>query len=86
MVTEAWQEWAPPGPDELAATLLLGAGGATITGAYIRPEREAERLMAQLPEPAEARLERGTYAANLERLRDIKARYDPGGVFGRIGG
>src|SRR4051794_26845273 len=67
-VATAWQEWAPDGPDELAATLLLGPGGATITGAYIGPEAEAERLLAEVASaaggaPPEARLEPGTYHA-----------------------
>jgi FAD/FMN-containing dehydrogenase len=65
-VTAAWQEWAPDGPDELAVTLLLDDGGATLTGAYIGPDADARRLIAQLgsaagSDPDEARLERGTY-------------------------
>jgi FAD/FMN-containing dehydrogenase len=65
-LTVAWQEWAPDGPDELAVTLLLGDGGATLTGAFIGPDAEARRLMAQLEsavgiEPYEMRLEPGTY-------------------------
>jgi hypothetical protein len=65
-VTAAWQEWAPDGPDELAVTLLLNDGGTTLTGAYVGPLAEAERLLARMTaaagaEPARARLEPGTY-------------------------
>jgi FAD/FMN-containing dehydrogenase len=67
-VTEAWQDWAPDGPDELAATLLVGQGGATVTGAFIGPEAEAARLVGELVEraaaqPASVLLDPGSYHA-----------------------
>jgi len=63
-VTAAWQDWAPDGPDELAATLLLGAGGATVTGAFIGPRETAARLVGELGvEPAELVLEPASYHA-----------------------
>jgi FAD/FMN-containing dehydrogenase len=65
-VAGAWQDWAPDGPDELAATLLLNDGGATITGALIGPEADAARLVAELAagvgaQPASTLLEQGSY-------------------------
>jgi FAD/FMN-containing dehydrogenase len=63
-VTAAWQEWAPDGPDELAATLLLGAGGATVTGAFVGPQATAARLVGELGvEPAKLVLDEASYHA-----------------------
>jgi FAD/FMN-containing dehydrogenase len=69
----AWQDWAPAGPDGLAATLLVDAPEdpgeppeVTLTGALIGDEREAARLLDDLcaragAAPATAVREHGTY-------------------------
>ncbi len=54
-VIAAWQDWAPAGPDELAASLLVTApvGGdrpvtVTVSGAMAGTEADAERLLGDL--------------------------------------
>ena len=67
-VVGAWQGWAVDGPDELAATLLLGDGGVVVTGAHIGPRADAERCVGDLgaragARPASILLEEGSYHA-----------------------
>jgi FAD/FMN-containing dehydrogenase len=69
----AWQEWAPDGPDALAATLLVEASedpaeapAVTLTGAFIGAEPEARALLDDLAAragapPASVLAEHGSY-------------------------
>jgi FAD/FMN-containing dehydrogenase len=54
-LVDAWQAWAPAAPDELAASLLITAGGdverppvANVFGAMLGPERDAVELLEAL--------------------------------------
>ena len=59
-VLGAWQRWAPPAPDELAASLLLVAPGhgappsAHVFGVLLGPEEEAAQALRTLAEGAGA--------------------------------
>lgn len=73
-VVAAWQEWAPPGPDELAVSLHVRAGegsdGVRLFGAVLAPEVDAKRLLDELV----ARAGRDPRSADLRPLpyRDAK--------------
>ena len=72
-VVEAWQDWSPPGPDELAASLLLTASSdpdepsvANVFGAMLGTESDTEELLEELvarvgADPASASLEHASY-------------------------
>lgn len=54
-VIEAWQQWAPEGPDELDAELALSAGPDSgseptveVVGAFLGGEAQAESVLAEL--------------------------------------
>jgi FAD/FMN-containing dehydrogenase len=44
-VIQAWQRWAPDGPDELAASLLVTVDGAIMFGTMLGPEPATAALL-----------------------------------------
>jgi FAD/FMN-containing dehydrogenase len=88
-VVEAWQDWSPSGPDELAASLLIVAPGdpdrplvARVFGAMLRAESETathlEALVTRVgADPASEVLEHGSYRDTKRRLAEVGAEGGP---------
>jgi len=83
-LVEAWQAWAPHGPDELVASLLLTVPAdfdqppvVNLFGAMLGGEADAAPLLEELV----ARVGVDPASANLERLLRVKRAYDPEGFF-----
>jgi FAD/FMN-containing dehydrogenase len=82
-VIEAWQAWAPPAPDELAASLLVTAPAAldeaptvVVRGAMVGTEADANALLDELvsrvgAEPTSATLTHHSYREAKRRLVDL---------------
>jgi FAD/FMN-containing dehydrogenase len=100
-VVDAWQHWAPAAPDEMAASLLVGAPAdpdrppvVNAFGAMIGTESEAESQLKGLADrtgvdPASAFLKRMPYRETkryLAELGDAMAEGDDGRVGGQSDG
>jgi FAD/FMN-containing dehydrogenase len=82
-VIEAWQAWAPPAPDELAASLLITAPAAVeeaptviVRGAMVGTEAEANALLDELvsrvgADPTTATLTHDSYRDAKRGLVDL---------------
>jgi FAD/FMN-containing dehydrogenase len=75
-LVEAWQAWAPPAPDGLAASLLVKAGGAHLIGAMLGGESDTtdllDRLVARVgSDPQSAAVRHGSYREAKRRLVQI---------------
>ena len=59
---DAWQQWAPDAPDELAASLLITTPPLRVKvfGAYAGPEAELRDLLAELGTPASSAFRHGS--------------------------
>jgi FAD/FMN-containing dehydrogenase len=85
---EAWQEWAPQGPDELSADLVLAAPddaevepAVEVYGAVIGSERDAYDLLAELTvrvggEPQSEIREEASYADTCRYQAEVSVAYD----------
>jgi FAD/FMN-containing dehydrogenase len=78
-VLDAWQSWAPDGPDRLAASLLVTASSdprqaprVTLFGAVAGPRRDTARLLDQLTARAGVR-PRSDWRAELDWLATKRA-------------
>jgi FAD/FMN-containing dehydrogenase len=87
-IVEAWQEWAPTGPDELSAELRLTTGGdggrprVELIGAWLGSEADAAELLDVLvaharSEPASASHRRMPYREAKRYLDELGAADDP---------
>jgi FAD/FMN-containing dehydrogenase len=72
----AWQAWAPAAPDELAASLLVKAGGAHLIGAMLGGKSATADLLDQLvaragADPQSAVVQHASYREAKRRLAQI---------------
>jgi FAD/FMN-containing dehydrogenase len=90
-VVRAWQEWAPHGPDELAASLKVTAGGdvdeppsVDVYAAYLGAEAEAAALLDELAvrvgsDPVSSSLGHMSFAATRRFWAQLGAAEEGGG-------
>jgi FAD/FMN-containing dehydrogenase len=87
-IVQAWQEWAPTGPDELNAELRLTTGGdggrplVELIGAWLGSEADAIELLDDLvaragPEPTSTSHRHMPYRAAKKYLDELGAADDP---------
>jgi FAD/FMN-containing dehydrogenase len=75
-VLGAWQAWAPSAPDELAASLLVKAGGAHLIGAMLGGESDTADLLDELvsragADPLSAVVRHTSYRETKRQLAEI---------------